>query len=234
MNLNKIFALSIILSLVLLAGCSTTPEKKLNTSMMPIKAEPEFKTTPGSIWTGINSRNRFFSDFRARDVGDIITVTILERTTAKKEASTDTGSSGSESSGVTSAFGMPLDFGLSNFANLGNKFSPSVGGNRDSSFAGSGSTERKGEITATISVRVIEVLSNGNLFVEGRKETKVNREEQFIILSGVIRPEDVSSFNTVSSDYISDLNIELSGYGVIASKQKPGWLGSVLDDVWPF
>ncbi len=234
MNLKIKITLSLLLSFAFLSGCSTTPEKKLDISSMPIRSVPEFKKSPGSIWTGTNSRNRFFSDFRARDVGDIITVTILERTTAKKEASTDTGSSGSENSAVTGAFGMPLDFGMSNFANLGNKFSPSVGGSRDSSFAGTGSTERKGEITATISVRVIEVLSNGNLYVEGRKETKVNREEQFIILSGVIRPEDVSSFNTVNSDFISDLNIELSGYGVVANKQKPGWLSSVLDDVWPF
>ena len=234
MILNKITILSLALSFALLAGCSTVPEKKLDISSMPINVEPQVKNTPGSIWSGANSRNRFFSDFRARDVGDIITVTVLERTTAKKEATTDTGSSGSENSAVTGAFGLPLDLGMSNLANLGSRFSPSVGGSRDSSFSGGGSTERKGEITATISVRVIEVLRNGNLYVEGKKKTKVNREEQFIVLSGVIRPEDVTAFNTVNSDYISDLNIELSGYGVIASKQKPGWLGSVLDDIWPF
>ncbi|MEE8574412.1 MAG: flagellar basal body L-ring protein FlgH, partial [Thermodesulfobacteriota bacterium] len=189
---------------------------------------------PGSIWPGTASRNRLFSDFRARDVGDIITVLISDSTSAKKEANTNTGTNSSEDAAVTDVLGMPLAFGMSNFMGLGNRFSPSLSGSRKSSFDGDGSTERKGSITATIAVRVIDVLPNGNLYVEGKKETTVNRENQHVILSGIVRPVDVSSVNSVYSDMISDLRVEISGYGVISDKQKPGWFTRILDHTWPF
>ncbi len=101
-------------------------------------------------------------------------------------------------------------------------------------FSGNGTTERSAQITATVAVRVMQVLSNGNLYVEGAKETTVNRERQYVTLAGIIRPEDISSLNTITSDAISDLRVELSGDGVVTDKQRPGWLTNVLDNVWPF
>ncbi len=215
---------------VLLFGC-TSPPKKVEVQDITMPKMVSAKSSPGSIWPGINSRNRLFSDFRARDVGDIITVTISEKTAAKKEATTSTSRTSSEDASVTNLFGLPLDF---NTKIMGQSFSPTANGEHTNSFDGSGTTERKGEITATISVMVEEVLPNGNLFVEGRKETMVNKEKQYIILSGVVRPEDISNSNIISSDSIADLRVELSGYGVINEKQSPGWLTRVLDHIWPF
>ena len=198
-------------------------------------AEPEMnKPTAGSLWRGSSSKNRLFSDFRARDVGDIITVLIVDKTTASGEATTETGGTSANDYNVTAAAGMPLDLGMTDFMGLGNRFDPNFGGGRATSFAGSGSTERIGQITASLAVRVLQVLSNGNLYVEGAKEMTVNDEKQYVVISGIIRPEDITATNTITSDSISDLMVELSGEGVISGKQNPGWLTSILDSVWPF
>ncbi|MBE9531347.1 MAG: flagellar basal body L-ring protein FlgH, partial [Proteobacteria bacterium] len=192
------------------------------------------KPSPGSLWNGANSRNRLFSDFRARDVGDIITVLIVDKTSASGEATTETGGTSSNDYNVNAIAGMPLDLGMTDFMGLGNRFDPNFSGGRSNSFSGTGTTERMGQITASLAVRVLQVLSNGNLYVEGGKETTVNSERQYVTISGIIRPEDVTAGNTITSDSISDLMVELSGDGVIAGKQNPGWLTSVLDKVWPF
>ncbi|MBI5234184.1 MAG: flagellar basal body L-ring protein FlgH [Deltaproteobacteria bacterium] len=190
--------------------------------------------TPGSIWPGPNAMNRYFSDFRARDVGDVITVIIAEKASASEEASTATSRASGTDAAVTDLLGLPLDLGMSNFLGLKNKFSPTVKSDYASNFDGQGSTKRAGEITTTISVRVTEVLPNGNLFIEGRKDTQVNNDERFVVLSGIVRPEDISASNVVYSDMVSDLRVELSGYGEIASRQKSGWLARILDEFWPF
>ncbi len=228
------FITMIIAGAALFSGCAVTPEARIDMSAIPMPEPLLEARTPGSLWQGQNSRNRYFTDFRARDVGDIITVTVLDRTTAKEEATTSTGTSSSEETALTDIFGLPLNLGMSNLAKMGNPFSPSIAGSRENEFEGTGSTERKGEITATVSVRVMKIFSNGNLYVEGRKQTKVNREERYVTLAGIVRPEDISSINTISSDKIADLRVELSGYGVVSNKQKPGWLTGILDGAWPF
>lgn len=215
-------------------GCAAPTYEKVDLRSVPIHRDISVEKSRGSIWTGENSRNRFFADFRARDVGDMVTITIVEKTAAKGEATTSTGRTTSEDASVTDLFGMPLNFKMENFMELGKSFSPTVKGGHTNKLDGSGTTERKGEITATISARVIEILPNGNLYIEGRKETTVNNEKQHIIISGIARPEDISSTNAISSDVISDLRLELSGYGVLADKQSPGWLTRILDNIWPF
>ncbi len=221
----------LILSILIISGCATPRPQKVDVSHIPMPEAREVEKTPGSIWPGATSSNTLFTDFRARYVGDIVTILIMEKTEAKKEATTSTSRETSMDASITKLFGMPLDF---NTKIMGQPFSPEVKGGHSNSFDGSGTTERKGEITATISVRVVDVLPNGNLVVEGKKETKVNNENQYILISGIIRPEDISQDNTISSDKVADLRVELSGYGVINDKQKPGWMTRILDTIWPF
>lgn len=218
-------------------GCSSVEPRGYSLADVggfPIAEQEVKKPTPGSLWPGASSRNRFFSDFRARDVGDIITVVIVDKTTASGEATTETGGTSSNDYSVSALGGMPLDLGISNFMGLGNSFDPNFGGGRVNSFSGTGTTERSAQIKATLAVRVLQVLSNGNLYVEGAKETTINKERQYVVISGIVRPEDITAQNTISSDSISDLMVELSGEGVISGKQNPGWLTSILDSVWPF
>ncbi|HDG98416.1 MAG TPA: flagellar basal body L-ring protein FlgH, partial [Desulfobacterales bacterium] len=102
------------------------------------------------------------------------------------------------------------------------------------SFDGSGSTSRDETMTASITARVVEVLPNGNLYIRGTRQIKVNNEVQYITLSGLIRPYDISPDNTVLSSYIADAKIEYTGKGAVSDKQRPGWLMRLLDYVWPF
>jgi flagellar L-ring protein precursor FlgH len=115
-----------------------------------------------------------------------------------------------------------------------NVFSPSVKGNGKSDFAGKGDTTREGKLTATITAKVIEVLPNSNLVLESRKEILVNNEKEILVFKGIVRPDDISPNNTVSSQYVADAQIYLIGDGVLDDKQSPGWLARFLDKIWPF
>jgi flagellar L-ring protein precursor FlgH len=109
-------------------------------------------------------------------------------------------------------------------------FTASLGMN----FDGKGTSDRDGHLKAYISAVVQKVLFNGNLYVVGKREIKVNNETQYITLSGIIRPEDISPTNEISSTYVADARITYAGIGPVADKQKPGWLGRIVDYVWPF
>ncbi len=103
-----------------------------------------------------------------------------------------------------------------------------------SKFDGTGTTSRSGDLTAYITARVTEVLSNGNLMIEGSREIEVNNEKQFITLAGVIRTRDVAADNIILSTYISGARITYSGVGIVDERQRPGWLANLMNKVWPF
>lgn len=214
-------------------GCATPKPQKIDTSKIPVQSATR-PYTAGSIWPGETTRNTLFQDLRARNIGDIVTIEISEKTSAIKEATTSTARKSSDDIAVKKFLGMPLNFGMRNFLGMGQPFSPEIQSSYDSKFDGSGSTKRSGELSAIITTRVVEILPNGNLVIEGKKDTIVNNELQYIVLSGIIRPEDITEQNTVPSAQISDARIEYSGKGVVADEQSPGWLRRILDNFWPF
>jgi len=118
----------------------------------------------------------------------------------------------------------------SNFSDLKNLINASA----SSKFDGSGSTSRRETLTATISAKVVDVLSNGNLRIEGRRNVKVNNEDQIVVVRGTIRPRDITPENTINSIFVADAQISYSGEGIISDRQKPGWLMNVIDKLWPF
>ncbi|MBE7414820.1 MAG: flagellar basal body L-ring protein FlgH [Deltaproteobacteria bacterium] len=223
----------LIMILALVAGCATPQPRKIDLTQIPVKGGDTPATT-GSIWPGETSRNAFFQDLRAKNVGDIVTVRITEKTSAINGANTSTARASSNDISVSNFFGMPLNFGMRNFLGQGQPFSPEVQSSYDAEFDGSGTTSRSGELSAVIATRVVDVLPNGNLVLEGRKDTIVNNEQQYIVLSGIARPEDINEENVIPSILLSDAKIEYSGSGVVADGQSPGWLRRVLDNVWPF
>jgi len=99
---------------------------------------------------------------------------------------------------------------------------------------GKGSSDREGHIKAYITAVVIKVFPNGNLYINGKREITVNNETQYITLSGIVRPEDISRSNEISSTYVADARITYTGIGALADKQRVGWLGRIVDYVWPF
>ncbi len=187
--------------------------------------------SPGSIF---QDRASLYEDLRARRLNDLVTVLIVEKVTGSKKAETKTGRDSSFDASISKFFGAPLDLNLSNLYGKGNTFSPSVGSSMATDFKGSGETSREGSLKGTITARVVDVLPNGNLVIESRKEITVNFEKQILVLKGIIRPEDISTANTIESTRIADAQIYLVGEGIVDEKQAPGWLGRFMDRVWPF
>ncbi|MBN2059016.1 MAG: flagellar basal body L-ring protein FlgH [Deltaproteobacteria bacterium] len=181
----------------------------------------------------------FFQDLRAHQTGDLVTVNIVETSSASKKAGTKTSRESNIDAGIDSLLGWEnkikhlTSFGNKKVRNAYNNNSI-FKGSISNGFTGSGTTTRDESMTASITARVMEVMPNGNLFIKGSREVKVNNETQYIILSGFIRPVDISPDNTILSSYIGDAKIEYVGKGPVSDKQRPGWLARAVDLVWPF
>jgi flagellar L-ring protein precursor FlgH len=102
------------------------------------------------------------------------------------------------------------------------------------SFKGAGETTRTGTLVGTITAKVVEVMPNGNLLLESRKDIVINNERQTLILRGMIRPDDVALDNTIVSSKVADAEVYFVGNGIVQEKQSPGWLVRMLDKAWPF
>ncbi len=183
----------------------------------------------GSLWT--DSSNMLFVDQKARRVGDTIIVDIIENSSSKLDANTKTSKESTLSSKIPNFMGY-----MAWLKSKNPLFDPEnmLDAEYTHEFEGSGEIDRSGQITASIGAIVTNVLPNGNITIFGRREMKVNHETQYITVSGIIRPKDIGSDNRVKSTYLADARIEYSGKGVIAEKQRVGWLTRALDYVWPF
>jgi len=231
--MNKILSAALALLVTTAYGCSTPTPKKVDTSVIPVYQKTQ-TASEGSLWAGETSMNTFFQDFRARNVGDMLTVLVSESTSATGEATTSTKRETDAEAEITGMLGTPLHFGMRNFLLQKKPFAPSFGSTYKNDFDGEGETTRSGSFRTTISVRVTEVLPNGNLVIEGKKEIRLNNELEYVVLSGLVRPIDITTDNTVLSSKISDSRLEYSGSGVISDEQRPGWARRILDNVWPF
>jgi len=203
-------------------------------------AHPQ-SASEGSLWNGQSALGNLFIDTKARKVGDIVTVQIRESATATNQANTSTGRDSSLEAGIEKLFGLEDWWQNEVLDDVGNSIpkinpfgNPSVKGSISSGFEGTGRTTRSGDLSAFITCRVTEVLPNGNLRIVGTREVLVNHENQLIILSGVIRPRDITQENVIQSTFVSDAKIAYSGSGVIDDRQRPGWLANWLNNVWPF
>lgn len=173
-----------------------------------------------SLW---QAKNGFlFADFKARGVNDIITVLIVETSAASREAETKISKESSSNAGINS---FPNIFGIEKY--LKDHLRLDVKG--ESSHQGGGSITRSDKITGLITARIMKVLENGNFLIEGRRSIVVNDEIQFIVISGIIRPEDISGDNTIRSTQVADAEIRYEGRGVLTEKQRPGILNRFLD-----
>ncbi|RLA79841.1 MAG: hypothetical protein DRG33_03385 [Deltaproteobacteria bacterium] len=226
---RKVF---LILALAMLLGCAAHKEEVAWVPSPMVPTPPPEPRGEGSLWIDEGGRNHLFLDNKARWLNDLVTVKIVEVNQAKGEASTESGRESSVDASIDTFFGAPSHFGLKHIWSGG--FKPELKAGIESSFEGSGTTSRSMKILATITCRVVQVLPNGNLVIEGRREVKVNREREYIVLSGIVRPEDIAPDNTVLSTAVADARIEYSGSGVISDRQGPGILTRVLDLIWPF
>lgn len=179
----------------------------------------------GSVWTDQAGYGDAFRDVKARRSGDIVTVQVQESTSAVSEATT----ASARDSSVDSEF--PSLFGLEKRVSELPTF---LSGTGSSTFNGDASTSRKSVLSTTLTARVLQVFPNRNLLIEGNREVMINGERQVVVMRGVIRPNDISPSNMVASSRIAEMELQVTGRGLVSDAQRPGLLYKILTGVWPF
>lgn len=224
----------LLLGSALLHGCTLVEPQTTPVDLQVHRQPPPSPPTPtpryeGSLFVGESGRSLLFVDRKARQVNDIVTIRIVEVATASGRATTGTSRDSSITGQLTGLFGAERSL-----QNAGVPLASAVAGGLANSYDGQGATTRSNSVTATITAVIREVFPNNNLYLEGYKEVIINNERQHILLSGVIRPEDIAPDNSIRSDQIADVRMVYSGRGAVSDKQRPGWAGRILDFVWPF
>ena len=234
----------ILISLVIvLSSCSTYVENKKSEDFQPIHEEISFnseeKIIDASIYNSTSS-GFFASDRRANSIGDILTVSLNESLSASKSTTNTTSK--------TDAFGVtlpPLVFDQNPVVNAGTSIlgagkgtdsltAADVAAGAAQSFSGAGTAAQTNTLTGSMTVTVVRVYPNGNLEVKGQKKLVLNDGSEYLRLSGIVRPEDISASNTISSSSIADAKITYTNSGVYAESTQPGWLSKIFRQVTPF
>ena len=223
---------SLLFAAMFFAGCQSTTVSREPLPNDPFYAPilpdmPQQKVAQDGAIFQSDMANSLFSDVKARRVGDIITVNLQENTRATKSAGTTTNKD-------TDVNVNPI-LGLGgNALNIGNE-SVQLGMSTSNGFAGDASTNQSNNLVGSISVTVVQVFANQNLLVRGEKWLTLNNGDEYIRLTGVVRPADVSPANEIESTKIANARIQYSGTGTFASAQEQGWLsGFFSSEYWPF
>ncbi len=206
-------------------GCSQAA--KFSEKVPPIPATLAPAAPPpsvtGSLWNPAQGvRLTLAEDRRARAVGDILTIRLVERLQAEKSAGQDAARSANRSLNLPDA--KPFSWipeGL-------------FGGGSDSSFSGSGSAKQENRLTGEITVSVTAVLPNGALVIAGDRRLTLTRGEEQVQLTGIVRPEDIGPDNRVASTRVADARLRYTGTGEVAAQAKQGWLSRFFDRFAPF
>ena len=177
----------------------------------------------GSLW-----RDRpFVADLRAYRVNDLVTVKISESTNAISKADVTTNRAGSNKLSSPTLFGALTSLGIA--SNSGDKSTSNT-----NKFAGTGTTGRSATFTTTITARVVKVIGNGNLIVEGYRDIQLNNETQRLYVAGMIDPNRLDGTNTITSGQVAELRIGYGGEGIVDETLKPGYISRLLNFIWPF
>jgi len=217
------------------AGCAGGQKNiaaQMENNQQEVWTPPAERPAEGSIWQENGLLGGLFMDPKARRVGDIVTVSIVESSAATNDADTKTERESSIAARVESFLGIEKGYPTGGNPNW-NPFG-SIKAGMQNDFDGSGTTKRSGKMAASMTARVVGILPNGNLKIIGTRAVTVNNETQLITLSGIIRPRDISPDNVILSTYIADAQISYTGDGIVNEKQRPGWLARIFDVVWPF
>ena len=223
----KIFKYTLLLiSVLMLAACAS-----------PKRGDPEYAAArpvqqvhvmeaSDSIYQ-TSSTWFLLEDIKPRHVGDMLTVTLREKTDAKKTANTETKKANDIAIASASILGAPIT--ASNREILATKLASKY------DFKGEADSDQSNSLSGSVTVTVVEVLSNGNLVVQGEKWININQGDEYIRLRGIVRASDINPDNTISSERVADAQIEYSGQGTLADANEPGWLTKFFNSKWmPF
>jgi flagellar L-ring protein precursor FlgH len=219
----------VLVGIVALALASSCAEKRGEVVSFPQEPPPSYQKaqpSPGSLFSGYEN---LFSDLKARNVGDTITIKVYEN--IQGSGSSQTGAQKKSTYDIN--VNKPTVLGKEVPGDTRNpllNFSTSP----KSSFTGKGATSRNAKLIATISARVVKVYPNGDLYVVGQKVIKINDDYQVLKISGIVRPSDIGPDNSVPSSKVANMFVEYNGKGYFNESSKPGWLARLLAKIWPF
>ena len=238
MKMNrKTRLLLLVLLLMLLAGCqSQGPVRDISYAPVRPVAPPPMPQGNGAIYQA-GHEITWFEDMRARRVGDLLTVTLVENTSANKSAKSSATKASNTNITNPVLFGSSPQFNATGLlplaSNRDNTLAFELGSSND--FSGEGSASQSNALSGNITVTVIEVLPNGNLYVRGEKRIGINQGNEYIRLSGIVRPQDITPENSVESTRIADPTISYKGDGALADANSMGWLSRFFNSVFfPF
>jgi flagellar L-ring protein FlgH len=193
----------------------------------PVEAKPAPVPANGSLYVDEAVNGSLLTDFKARRVGDLVFIDVVESSVASvtsgAKRSRDSGTLG----GIVGAVGALPVPGAAIVGGV-------AGGLGTRKYDGKGSTDRQSTLKARIAARVTEVLPNGDLRVTAIKTVKINKENEQLALSGIVRQRDVAADNSIPTTYIGELQVALNGKGVASQDNAPGWLSRLFDKISPF
>lgn len=235
-----------LLAILFVSGCSKLGEVGKAPSFSPVEgsyqhhamystpmpefAEPTGTTVSSSLWAA--KRDSLFGDQRAGHRGDILTVVIQIDDKAEISNSSGRSRSGSQKMGIPSLLGIPQR--LNEKLPAGASMNEAVSTSSDSTFAGQGSVQRNEKLTLRVAATVVEELPNGVLRIEGQQEVRVNFELRELIVTGYVRPADISRQNEITYDRIAGARIAYGGRGQITDVQQPRYGQQITDTILPF
>lgn len=229
----------VALSSLALSGCVppvAKPNDPYYSPVMPRTPLPAAQNNGAIFQPGFASN--LYDDRKAYRVGDIITITLNEKTQASKGANSKIGKDSTAKMGLTSLFGstVSVDNPDSDLNPLdAAKLNLDVGYSGTRNSEGKSVAAQSNSLSGSITVTVAEVLPNGVLSVRGEKWLTLNTGDELMRISGLIRPDDIATDNTVASNRVADSRITYSGTGAFADASQPGWLDRMLTSpLWPF
>ena len=204
-------------AIAMLGGCVIAGDVRPYPALAPVQPvmPPQAQATAGAIYAAGPSL-QLYSDRRARDVGDLLTITLLENTQAQMSANTATSKESELAIGTPTIFGAPVTLGGKDI------LSATANGSRD--FTGRGNSAQSNRLQGNVTVTVMQRLPNGNLVVQGQKNLRLNQGDELVQVQGIVRAADIAPDNTIPSSRVADARIVYGGRGAVAQSNAMGWL----------
>ncbi len=214
-----------LLPVVVLAGCATAASQPPPMATVQVQMVPAVPSTSGAIYNA-GSGMTLFEDRKARDVGDLVTIVLSERTNATSSAKTSTSRESATSIANPTVLGVPTTIDGRPM------FETELSGSR--SFDGSGDSSQSNRLDGFVTATVVARLPNGNLVVQGEKWIQLNQGDELVRIQGIVRTADIAPDNTIASSRVAEARISYSGRGTLAQSNARGWLQRFFDVVSPF
>lgn len=222
-----------------LSGCTRLYEKPGDPRFSPVIPEYQAQAEPknGSLFAA-NKGLALYEDMKAKQIGDIITVVLTEVTAANKKSETKLNKKATAAIanpnllGTGAKFDLPKQLPIPLVTTDNLNLAASI--DADRTFDGKGDSNQSNSLNGTITVTVTQIYPNGNLYIRGEKWITLTQGDEFIRISGIVRPQDISPDNTLTSSRIADARITYSGRGDMHNTNKPGWINKILGSkLWP-